>query len=111
MRSAHVIALAVLMALFLALYPAGGITEACGHGANPHDAQSSSADGATCAGDVLGISPVVVLAFFVAYGLRLATADRRPAQFYLPPDPPPPRPSPSRRVPLVASAPARMGRA
>ena len=112
MRSAHVTALAVLMALFVALYPVRGTMEACAYGVNPYDAQSSSVDGTACVGGVLGISSVVVLVLFASYGLRLATADRRPAQFYLSPDPPPPRPLPrAGRSLLGLPAPARMGRA
>ncbi len=111
MRSAHVTALGVLVALFVALHPVQGTMEACGYGVSPYDAQSPFAGQATCVGDVLGISSAMVLALFAVYGLRLATADRRPAQFYLPPEPPPPRTAPSRWALSGASAPARMGRA
>lgn len=97
LRRTPLVALAVLVAAFVALYPYSGAMEMCDFGECPYAAQSpshtSSAGVATCLTAVLAASGVARLASAMLRGRRLLTEDRSPAQLYLSPDPPPPRTS------------------
>jgi hypothetical protein len=95
LRYTYLFALAVLVAAFVALYPYLGNMEMCDFGECPYAAQSSSHTSSAglasvCVSAVLSAFPVV-LAFALFRGRRLLTAESRPTQFYLSPDPPPPR--------------------
>lgn len=93
-RRTPLVAVAVLVAAFVALYPYPGTMEMCDFGECPYAMQSSShtssAGVATCLTAVLATATVAGLAFAMLRGRRVL-ADRYPAQLYLSPDPPPPR--------------------
>jgi hypothetical protein len=95
LRRAYLVALAVLVATFVALYPYLGNRGMCDSGECPYATQSSSHTSSTglasvCVSAVLSAFPAV-LAFALFRGRRLPAADSRPAELYLSPDPPPPR--------------------
>ena len=94
LRCTTLVILAVLVAAFVALYPYLGTLEMCDHGECPYMAQSSQTTSAgfvaTCLSAVL-VAPSVALALAMFHGRRLPTADPRPPEFCLSPDPPPPR--------------------
>jgi hypothetical protein len=94
LRRAHLIALAVLVAAFVALYPYLGATEMCGPGECPYATHSSQMAfaglSALCFGAVLSAIPAV-LASAAFRGRCSIAADPQPTQLYPSPDPPPPR--------------------
>ncbi len=88
-------ALAVLVATFVALYPALGNMGMCDSAECPYAAQSSSHTSSAgvasvCVSAVLSAFPAM-LAFATLRGRRLFDERSRPAQFFLSPDPPPPQ--------------------
>lgn len=91
----HLTVLAVLVTVFVALYPYLGTMEMCDAGECPYAAQSSSHTSSAglasvCVSAVLSAFPAM-LAFALLRG-RCLTADLSlPMQLYLSPDPPPPR--------------------
>jgi hypothetical protein len=91
---AHLIALAVLVAAFVALYPYLGAAEMCDPGECPYATHSfhaaSAGFSAICLGAVLSAS-TAVLASVASRGRRSIVADPQPTQLYSSPDPPPPR--------------------
>ena len=94
LRQTYLFALAVLVAVFVALYPYLSNMGMCEAGECPYATHSSShtssADLASaCVSAVLRGVPAM-LAFALLRGHRLA-AHWRPMQHYLAPDPPPPR--------------------
>ena len=91
----HLTVLAVLVTMFVALYPYLGTMEMCNVGECPYAAQSSSHTSSAglasvCVSAVLSAFPAM-LAFALFRGRRLPAADSRPMEFYLSSDPPPPR--------------------
>ena len=95
LRQRYLLALAVLVATFVALYPYLGNMGMCDSGECPYAAQSSSHAStaglaSVCASAVLSAFPAV-LAFALLRGRCLPAADSRPVQLYLSPDPPLPR--------------------
>jgi hypothetical protein len=95
---AHLIALVVLVATFVALHPYLDEAGLCGLGGCPEASQFSHAAHA-------GLSTACLVAVVVAsgarprasfFGRRRAADPLRPTEAYLPPDTPPPRVSPSR---------------
>ena len=95
MRSTCLFALAVLMSVFVALYPYLGSMGMCHSGECPYAVQSSSHASSAglasvCISAVLSAFPAV-LAFALLPGRRFPAADSQPAELYLSPDPPPPR--------------------
>ncbi len=95
-RHTYLLALAILVATFVALYPYLGAMEMCDSGECPYAAHSSSHTSSSaglvsvCVSAVLSALPAL-LAFALFRGPRLAAAYWRPLQFYPSPDPPPPR--------------------
>ncbi|MDP9412234.1 MAG: hypothetical protein M3R38_27930 [Actinomycetota bacterium] len=103
LRHTYLVALAVLVAAFVSLYPYLGAMDMCHSGECPYATQSSAQSSATsagvaglCLGAVLAVSPAGILAFAMLRGRRLSDERSRPAQFFLSPDPPPPQFSLSR---------------
>jgi hypothetical protein len=96
---AHLVALVVLVAAFVALHPYLDEAGLCGFGGCPGASQFSHAAHAgfssTCLVAVLAASGALALAFASFSGRRRATGYPRPIEAYLSPDPPPPRVSPS----------------
>ena len=96
LRNRYLLALAVLVATFVALYPSLGNMGMCDSAECPYAAQSSSHTSSSaspvsvCVSAVLAAFPAV-FAFALIRGRRLAAADLRPVQLYLSLDPPPPR--------------------
>lgn len=93
----YVIGLAVLVTVFVALYPYVGNMGMCDSGKCPYAVHSSSHTSSAvlasiCLSAVLPMFPAM-LAFALFRGRRLSVGASRPMQFYLTPDPPPPRPS------------------
>lgn len=99
-RRTYVLALAILLVTFVALYPALDPMGHCDQGECPNAAQSSpmsSAGLATmCVSAVLAASSVMVLALAALRGRRIVTAESRPEDAFLSLDTPPPRLSPIR---------------
>ena len=94
-RHVHFFALAVLVATVVALYPYLGGMGMCDSAECPYAMQSSSHTSSSglvsaCVGAVLSAVPAL-LAFAPLRGRRLSDERSRPAQFFLPPDPPPPQ--------------------
>ncbi len=103
MRRTYLLSLAILVTLFVSLYPYLGEMEMCLSGECPYAAQTSTQSSmgsaglaGLCLGAVLAASSAGVLAFATLRGRRLLDERSRPAQFYLAPDLPPPQLSPSR---------------
>ena len=95
----HLVAFAVLVTIFVALYPYLGPMDHCGdHGQEcPYAAQSSHTTSAViCLSAVLAASPVALLALAALRGRRVTDNDTRPADIFLSLDTPPPRLSLSR---------------
>lgn len=94
-RRTYLVALAVLVATFVALYPYLEGMDACMVGECPYAAQSSHGGStgfmATCLSFALAASSAVVLALATSRGRRVIPVGLRPAQTYLSPDPPPPQ--------------------
>lgn len=100
LRRTYLVALAVLVAAFVALYPYLDGMDMCEVGECPYAAHSSyggssSPAAAACVSAVLAASFAGVLAFVAFRGRRVVIDDSRPTQFHLSPDPPPPQLSPS----------------
>jgi hypothetical protein len=93
-RRTYLVVIAVLVAAFVAMYPYFGAMDMCDSGECPYAVQSSHTASAglasACVSAVLSALPVL-LAFTLFRGRRSPTADERPTQLYLSPDPPPPR--------------------
>lgn len=94
-RRTCLIALAILVAVFVALYPSLGAMNYCDHGECPYVAQSSSTASASlmaaCVSAVLAMSSAVVLALAAFHGRRIALTQPRPENIFISPDPYPPR--------------------
>jgi hypothetical protein len=97
-RRTYLLSLAILVTLFVSLYPYLGEMEMCLSDECPYATQSSAQSSSTstalaglCLGAVLAVSSAVVFAFASLRGRRLLDERSRPAQFYLAPDPPPPQ--------------------
>ncbi len=98
MRRTYLILLAILVALFVSLYPYLGTMEMCHSGECPYAAQTSTQSsmgsaglaGLCLLGAVLAVFSAGTLAFAMLRGRRLDEGSR-PAQFFLSPDPPPPQ--------------------
>ena len=99
---AHLVALAVLVAAFVALHPYLDEAGLCGLGGCPEASQSSHETH-------VGFSTACLFAVLVAWGARAlapawflgrrrAADPLRPTEAHLSPDPPPPRVSPSRQA-------------
>jgi hypothetical protein len=86
LRSAYLVGLAIVVAVFVALYPYLAAMDRCEVGECPYAAQ-------TCVSAVLTVG--VVIAFAASRGHRIFAVERPSAEPYLSPDPPPPRLSPS----------------
>lgn len=84
------VALAILVAVFVALYPYLGGADMCDHSECPYAAHSASGGFSTvCLIAVLAVVPAVrTLAKSQPRGATLVT---RPVELFLSPDPPPPR--------------------
>ncbi len=97
LRRTYLVAFAVLVAVFVALYPYLSAMNHCGdHGEEcPYAMQSShtTSVGFTtmCVSAVLAASSVAVLALAAFRGRRLTDISMRPADIFLSLDPPPPR--------------------
>jgi hypothetical protein len=93
-RTSLLVLLAILVAAFVALYPYLSAMDMCDSGECPYAVQSSHTAStglaSVCASAVLSTLPAL-LAFTLFQGRRLPTADKRPTQLYISPDPPPPR--------------------
>lgn len=92
----YVVALTVLVATFVVLYPYLGAMGFCDHdGECPYVAQSSHTSSAgltaTCLSAVLAASSAGVLAFATFYGRRITSTESQPEDIFLPPDPHPPQ--------------------
>ncbi|MEW6638329.1 MAG: hypothetical protein AB1425_16100 [Actinomycetota bacterium] len=94
LRRTYLIALAILVAAFVALHPCLGAAGFCDPGGAPHATQAHAAPS-------VDPSAAASLALVASFALALAAflrpvSDRRPDQAYLSPDPHPPRPPQSR---------------
>ncbi len=91
-RRTYLIAFAILVAVFVALYPSLVTLD---HGECPYVAQSSSMASASltaaCVSAVLATSSAMVLALATFYGRRVAITQSRPENIFISPDPYPPR--------------------
>ncbi len=97
-RRTYLLSLAVLVTLFVALYPYLGAMEMCHPGECPYATQTSTQSSGSSNGLVgLCLSAVLAASFAGFFGLKTIRGRRRfdecsrPARFYLSPDPPPPR--------------------
>jgi hypothetical protein len=97
-RRTYLLSLAVLVTLFVALYPYLGAMEMCHPGECPYATQTSTQSSGSSNGLVgLCLSAVLAASFAGFFGLTTIRGRRRfdecsrPARFYLSPDPPPPR--------------------
>lgn len=95
-RPTYLIALAALVAAFVALYPYLGGMGPCYSGECPYATHSSSEGSgggfaAGCVGAGIAASAGVALALAAFRGRRVGAAGSRPAQLYLSPESPPPR--------------------
>lgn len=95
-RRTYLVALAVVVATFVALYPYLGGMGPCYGGECPYATHSSSEGSgggfaAGCVGAGIAASAVVALALAASRGRRADAAGSRPAQLYLSPESPPPR--------------------
>jgi hypothetical protein len=93
-RRTRLVALAVLVAAFVALYPYLGGMGPCYGGECPYATHSTAGGSAVgfaagCLGAVVAASVVVLLGFAASRMRRADQAGSRPAQLYLSPDPPP----------------------
>jgi hypothetical protein len=93
LRRTLLIALAVLVAAFVALYPYLGSMEMCDSGECPYVAHSASGGFSTACMAVAVLAVVAVLRVAAAFRSSGAAAELRPLQIHSSPDPPPPRPS------------------
>lgn len=93
LRRRYVVALAILITTFVALYTPLESMGHCDYGGCPYAAHSSTTSGvvAVCLAAVLSASSVAVFAIPTLYRRRVDTTDLRPTQLYLSPDPHPPR--------------------
>jgi hypothetical protein len=93
-RRTYLVAFALVVAAFVALYPYFGAMDMCDSGECPYAMQTSPTASAglasACVSAVLSALPAL-LAFTLFRGRRLPAVDERPTQLYLSPDPPPPR--------------------
>lgn len=97
-RRTYLLSLAVLVTLFVTLYPYLGAMEMCHPGECPYATQTSTQSSGSSNG-ILGLclSAVLAASFTGFFGLTAIRGRRRfderlrPARFYLSPDPPPPR--------------------
>ncbi len=102
LRRTYLVAFAVLVTVFVALYPYLGPMGDCGDQGEecPYAMQSSHTTSAgfmaTCLSAVLAISSVAVLALGTLYRRCVISNDVRPMGVFLSLDPPPPRLSLSR---------------
>ena len=95
MRRTHLILLAMLVALFMSLYPYLGAMKMCYSDKCPYAAQTSTQSsmgstgfaGLCLLGAVLAVSSAGTLAFPMLRGRRLDESSR-PTRFFLSPDPP-----------------------
>lgn len=86
----YVIALAILVTAFVALYPYLGAKDMCDSGKCPMMTQSASGVVSTaCLVVVLAAAPVMLAV--LRSRLRGAASEPRPLQVFSSPDPPPPR--------------------
>ena len=96
MRPTCLVALALLVAAFVAFYPYLSGMGPCYGGECPYATHSSSEGSNTgfataCVGAGLVASSVAVLAFAVRRGCLATTDDPRPTEVYFSLEPPPPR--------------------
>jgi hypothetical protein len=95
LRRTCLIALAILVAAFVALHPYLGAAGFCDPGGAPHATQAHAAPSvdpsAAASTALVAASAALALGAFLR-----PSSDRRPDQAYLSPDPHPPRPLPSR---------------
>jgi cytochrome bd-type quinol oxidase subunit 2 len=96
LRNRHLFALAVLVAVFVALYPYLGTMGMCDSGECPQIVHSASSGFSTACLIAVVLVVVPVLRPVTAFGWRSATSVLRPIQVFSSPDPPPPQPLPSR---------------
>ncbi len=97
-RRTYLLSLAVLVTLFVVLYPYLGAMKMCHPGECPYATQTSTQSSGSSNGLVgLCLSAVLAASFAGFFGLKTIRGRRRfdecsrPARFYLSPDPPPPR--------------------
>ena len=97
-RRTYLLPLAILVILFVSLYPYLGTMEMCHSDECPyatHTSTQSSGSSAglagLCVGAVLAASSAGLLGLAAIRGRRLSDERSRPAQFFLSPDPPPPQ--------------------
>lgn len=94
-RHIYLLALAILVTVFVSLYPYLGAMEMCNSGECPYATQSSMqsqvGSAGLCLSAVLAVSSVGLLAFAVRRERRLFDKHSRPAQFFTSPDLPHPQ--------------------
>jgi cytochrome bd-type quinol oxidase subunit 2 len=88
--------LAVIVAVFVALYPYLDSMGMCHSGECPQVVHSASSGFSTACLLAAVLVIVPVLRAVTAFGWRSATSELRPIQVFSSPDPPPPRPPLSR---------------
>lgn len=103
LRRTYLVAFAVLVTVFVALYPylgpmgeCGDQGEECPYAAVQSSHTTSAGFAATCLSAVLTVSSVAVLALGTFYRRCAISNDARPVGVFLSLDPPPPRLSLSR---------------
>jgi hypothetical protein len=99
-RRTHLIALAVFVAAFVALYPYLDSAGYCAESWCPEMSQASQAASTGFSATCLVVAVLVIYSpavrAFAAPRRRRAANQSRPAEPHLSPDPPPPRPFPGR---------------
>ena len=88
-RSTYLFALAVLITIFVAMYPYLDAHDMCDSGNCPPMVSSSVAGSGACLVVVLAAVPVMLA--LLRSRLRGAASEPRPLQVFSSPDPPPPR--------------------
>ncbi len=95
MPRTYMVALAVIVTTFVALYPYLTGMDSCGTGECPYAVQSSHGAsvgfGAACVTALLAAFFMAAFASFAFRGRYIMPVEAPPSQLYLSPDPPPPR--------------------
>ncbi len=95
MPRTYMVALAVIVTTFVALYPYLTGMDSCGTGECPYAMQSSHGASvgvaAACVTAVLAASFTAAFVSFAFRGRSIMSVEDQPSQLYLSPDPPPPR--------------------
>jgi hypothetical protein len=91
LRHTYLFALAVLVAVFVTLYPYLGSMGMCDSGECPQIVHSASGGFSTACLIAAVLVVVPVLRTVTAFGWRGATSELRPVQVLSSPDPPPPQ--------------------